>query len=80
MSAVLEPGATTEGRLSWGVDDFDESYPLPYTNDLVRLAASVRIVIIQLFFFGAEFTKSIQTHLVLDWTLNLTCILLSLRA
>jgi hypothetical protein len=35
----------TEGRLSWGVDDFDESYPLPYTNDLVRLAASVRIVI-----------------------------------
>ena len=35
----------TEGRLSWGVDDFDESYPLPYTNDLVRLAASVKIVI-----------------------------------
>ena len=26
----------TEGRLSWGIDDFDESYPLPYTNDLVR--------------------------------------------
>jgi hypothetical protein len=35
----------TEGRLSWGIDDFDESYPLPYTNDLVRLAASVKIVI-----------------------------------
>jgi uncharacterized protein (DUF2252 family) len=34
-----------EGRLSWGVDDFDESYPLPYTNDLVRLAASVKMVI-----------------------------------
>jgi hypothetical protein len=34
-----------EGRLSWGVDDFDESYPLPYTNDLVRLAASVKIAI-----------------------------------
>ena len=34
-----------EGRLCWGVDDFDESYPLPYTNDLVRLAASVKIVI-----------------------------------
>jgi uncharacterized protein (DUF2252 family) len=31
-----------EGRLCWGVDDFDESYWLPYTNDLVRLAASVR--------------------------------------
>src|SRR5438105_198666 len=35
----------SEGRLSWGVDDFDESCPLPYTNDLVRLAASVRMVI-----------------------------------
>jgi hypothetical protein len=34
-----------EGRLAWGVDDFDESYPLPYTNDLVRLATSVKIVI-----------------------------------
>jgi Uncharacterized protein conserved in bacteria (DUF2252) len=34
-----------EGRLCWGVDDFDECYPLPYTNDLVRLATSARIVI-----------------------------------
>jgi hypothetical protein len=33
-----------EGRLSWGVDDFDESFPLPFTNDLVRLAASVKIL------------------------------------
>lgn len=32
-----------EGRLAWGVDDFDEAYPLPYVNDLVRLAASVRL-------------------------------------
>jgi uncharacterized protein (DUF2252 family) len=32
-----------EGRLCWGVDDFDESYPLPYTNDLVRLATSAKI-------------------------------------
>ena len=32
-----------EGRLCWGVDDFDEAHPLPYTNDLVRLAASVKI-------------------------------------
>jgi len=32
-----------EGRLIWGVDDFDEAFPLPYTNDLVRLAASVKI-------------------------------------
>ena len=33
-----------EGRLCWGVDDFDDAYPLPYTNDLVRLAASVKMV------------------------------------
>jgi uncharacterized protein (DUF2252 family) len=32
-----------EGRLAWGVNDFDDAYPLPYTNDLVRLAASVKI-------------------------------------
>ena len=34
-----------EGRLCWGVDDFDEAYPLGYTNDLVRLAASLKIII-----------------------------------
>jgi Uncharacterized protein conserved in bacteria (DUF2252) len=34
-----------EGRLCWGVDDFDESYPLPYTNDLLRLATSLRLAI-----------------------------------
>jgi Uncharacterized protein conserved in bacteria (DUF2252) len=32
-----------EGRLCWGVDDFDDAYPLPYINDLVRLATSVKI-------------------------------------
>jgi hypothetical protein len=32
-----------EGRLVWGIDDFDEAFPLPYTNDLVRLVASVKI-------------------------------------
>jgi uncharacterized protein DUF2252 len=35
----------SEGRLCWGVDDFDESYQLAYTNDLVRLAASLKIAI-----------------------------------
>jgi hypothetical protein len=30
-----------EGRLAWGVNDFDEADPLPYTLDLVRLAASM---------------------------------------
>jgi Uncharacterized protein conserved in bacteria (DUF2252) len=34
-----------EGRLCWGVDDFDEAFPLAYTNDLVRLAASLKIVV-----------------------------------
>jgi hypothetical protein len=34
-----------EGRLCWGVDDFDEAFTLPYTNDLVRLAASAKMVI-----------------------------------
>jgi hypothetical protein len=30
----------SEGRLVWGVNDFDEAAVLPYTLDLVRLAAS----------------------------------------
>jgi hypothetical protein len=30
----------SEGRLVWGVNDFDEVDELPYTNDLVRLATS----------------------------------------
>ena len=34
-----------EGRLCWGVDDFDDAYPLAYTNDLVRLVASLKTVI-----------------------------------
>jgi len=29
-----------DGRLAWGVNDFDEACTLPYTNDLVRLATS----------------------------------------
>ncbi len=34
-----------EGRLIWGINDFDEAYPLPYTNDLVRLAVSAKLAI-----------------------------------
>ena len=34
-----------EGRLVWGINDFDEAYELPYTIDLVRLAASSHIAI-----------------------------------
>ena len=29
-----------EGRLIWGINDFDEAWYLPYTNDLVRLMTS----------------------------------------
>jgi uncharacterized protein (DUF2252 family) len=37
-----------EGRLVWGINDFDEVYELPYTIDLVRLAASAHIAIREL--------------------------------
>ena len=33
----------TEGRLIWGVNDFDEAHPLSYANDLVRLAVSAHL-------------------------------------
>ncbi|HWC99225.1 MAG TPA: DUF2252 family protein [Candidatus Sulfopaludibacter sp.] len=29
-----------EGRLIWGINDFDEAWDLPYTNDLIRLSTS----------------------------------------
>jgi hypothetical protein len=32
-----------DARLCWGVNDFDEADELPYTNDLVRLAASTHV-------------------------------------
>jgi hypothetical protein len=35
----------SEGRLIWGINDFDEAYLLPYTNDLVRLATSTLLAI-----------------------------------
>ena len=34
-----------EGRLIWGINDFDEAWRMPYTNDLVRLAASAQMAI-----------------------------------
>lgn len=34
-----------EGRLVWGINDFDEAYELPYTIDLARLAASAHLAI-----------------------------------
>jgi hypothetical protein len=35
----------SEGRLIWGINDFDEAYSLPYTSDLVRLAVSAKLAI-----------------------------------
>jgi hypothetical protein len=32
-----------EGRLVWGINDFDEAAAIPYPFDLVRLAASIRL-------------------------------------
>jgi len=29
-----------EGRLIWGINDLDEACPMPFTNDLIRLAVS----------------------------------------
>jgi hypothetical protein len=32
-----------EGRLIWGVNDFDEAHPMDYANDLVRLGVSAHL-------------------------------------
>ncbi len=34
-----------EGRLIWGINDFDEASELPYSNDLIRLAVSAFLAI-----------------------------------
>src|ERR1700733_6813573 len=34
-----------EGRLVWGINDFDEVYSMPYSMDLVRLATSAHAAI-----------------------------------
>lgn len=34
-----------QGRMVWGINDFDEAFPLPYTQDLVRLATSALLAI-----------------------------------
>src|SRR6266404_6154085 len=35
----------SEGRLVWGVNDFDEACQLPYPADLVRLAVSAQLAV-----------------------------------
>lgn len=37
----------TEGRLIWGVNDFDEVYAMPYSMDLVRLATSAHAAVVE---------------------------------
>jgi len=32
-----------DGRLIWGVNDFDEAFPMSYVNDLMRLAVSAHL-------------------------------------
>src|SRR5215469_4877837 len=34
-----------EGRLIWGVNDFDEAHPAAFANDLVRLAVSAHLAV-----------------------------------
>src|SRR5580692_1112354 len=34
-----------DGRLVWGINDFDECYSLPFTHDLVRLTVSACVAI-----------------------------------
>jgi hypothetical protein len=41
FSTWLDPA----GRMGWGLAFFDEAYPLPYTNDLVRLATSIALLL-----------------------------------
>ena len=36
-----------EGRLIWGINDFDEVYPMPYSIDLVRLATSAHAATVE---------------------------------
>ena len=36
-----------EGRLIWGVNDFDEAHPMAYANDLVRLAVSAHLAALE---------------------------------
>ncbi len=34
-----------DARLVWGINDFDECHPLPFSHDLVRLATSARLAL-----------------------------------
>jgi len=63
MSAVLEPGATRMVGCPGVSMISTKSYPLPYTNDLVRLAASVRIVIVPIVLLWCRVHKNLYKHI-----------------
>jgi hypothetical protein len=48
-----------EGRLVWGINDFDEACELPYTHDLVRLATSACLA-------GQEHQFSVSNRVMCD--------------
>lgn len=51
----------TEGRLVWGINDFDEAVALPWTQDLLRLTASAHLAITEehLSLSGGRATRAI---------------------
>jgi len=53
----------TQGRLVWGVNDFDEATYLPYTNDLVRLCTSALLAISE---FGVTVSQKRACEAVLQ--------------
>lgn len=57
----------SEGRLVWGVNDFDEAVDLPYTADLVRLATSISVAIADTSHFNLSFEDACS-HLLEGYT------------
>src|SRR6266576_1026027 len=57
----------SEGRLVWGVNDFDEAADLPFTADLVRLATSISIAIADTSHFNLSFADACS-HLLEGYT------------
>src|SRR5512147_1462689 len=52
-----------EARLVWGINDFDEAYPLPYTADLVRLVASA-VLALDEGYSSVETTATISDYIL----------------
>lgn len=48
-----------QGRLVWGINDFDDASPAPYTNDLVRLVTSALLA-----------APDVEHEGVSEWVLN----------